>query len=138
MKKALNILVGLYTYWGEILELLNWPVHFKDNPILFLNKIYFGTDYISDIYNIINYFELSSIDSLTIVSKIITKNNRDMFNLNLMNSMDIKFLEDLEENQLTLITDTLMAFDNIMKAATILLWDSNVKKIPQAEASQKL
>jgi hypothetical protein len=92
MKKAISIMDGLFTYWTEAFQPLPWPTHIKNNPILFLSKIYFDPDYIDDIKKIIHYFELSSSEILLCIANILTKNNGDSYNTTLINSMDINFL----------------------------------------------
>ena len=52
--------------------------------------------------------------------------------------MNINFLENQDDNQISLITQTISAFDEILKSTTTLLWDANQKIIWHSEASQKL
>jgi len=52
--------------------------------------------------------------------------------------MDLNFLEQAEENNLIIINETLTAFDEILRATTISLWDANQQKTHLLEASQKL
>ena len=138
MKKAIPIMDGLFTYWVEVFQPLPWPTTVKNNPVLFLSKLYFGTDYAEDTEKILQYFELSPAEILLCTSKILTKNNGDTYNTNLLDSIDLDFLECTNENNLIIINETLTAFDNILQAATTLLWEDNQKKSRLAEASQKL
>jgi len=138
LKKAINIMDALFTYWTDVFLPLSWPNQVTNNPILFLSKIYFETDYIDNIDQIRNYFDLPTSEILLSISKILTKNNGDKYNLELVDSMDLTFLDNLEENNLIIINETLTTFDTILRATTILLWDTNQKKIRLAEAAQKL
>jgi hypothetical protein len=138
MQRAIILLDGLYTYWKNILDPIDWPSQIENNPILFLTKIYFNEDFNPDINELINYFELSSSEILLTITKIITKNNNNTSNIQLLNSIDLKIIDELSEIQTHLITETLKSFDEIMKASTISLWDFSRTKIPLSEASQIL
>ncbi len=138
LKKATNIMDALFTYWTDVFLPLSWPNQVTNNLILFLSKIYFETDYIDDIDQIRNYFDLPTSEILLSISKILTKNNGDKYNLELVDSMDLTFLDNLEENNLIIVNETLTTFDTILCATMILLWDTNQKKIRLAEAAQKL
>jgi hypothetical protein len=138
MKKAIPIMDGIFTYWVEVFQPLPWPTMVKNNPVLFLSKIYFGTDYAEDTEKTLQYFKLSPAEILLCIAKILTKNNGDTYNTTLIDSIDLNFLEHTNENNLIIINETLTAFDNIIRATTITLWDDNQKKSRLAEASQKL
>jgi hypothetical protein len=43
--------------------------------------------------------------------------------------MNINFLENQDDNQISLIPQTISAFDEILKSTTTLLWDANQKII---------
>jgi len=103
-----------------------------------LSKIYLGTDHTDNIEKILHYFELSSSEIILCIAKILTKNNGDSYNTTLINSMDLNFLEQAEENNLIIINETLTAFNEILRATTISLWDANQQKTHLLEASQKL
>jgi hypothetical protein len=137
MKQALCMLDGLHTYWSEILGQINWPQPIKDNLLLYLCKIYFDTNYIANIDDIIEYLELPISDILLIITKILTKNNNDDFNNNIIDSLDIDFINSATNEQETLIVETLAAFDDIIQATTTHLWSDYSKKQKQIEASQK-
>ncbi len=80
----------LHTYWSEIVGQKNWPQPIKDNLSLYLCKIYFDTNYIANINDVIEFLELPTSDILLIIAKILTKNNNDDFNNNLIDSLDIE------------------------------------------------
>ncbi len=136
MQRALVILDGLYTYWEEILEPLNWPSDITNNPILFLLKIYFNKDFNPDIKDILKYLELPPSDILMIISKIITKNPNNTYSTQLINSLDASYINNLTDNQCQLISETLQSFHQILKATSITLWEFNCTKIHHSEASQ--
>jgi hypothetical protein len=101
-------------------------------------KIYFTTDYISNIDEVIHHFDLPLKDILLTASKIITKNNDEDFNLNILDSIDLSFLNTPNQKYITLISESLTSFDSIVKATTIQLWHTNLQKNRETEASQKL
>ncbi|MFN9979933.1 MAG: hypothetical protein ACK53Y_08480, partial [bacterium] len=72
-----------------------------------------------------------------IIAKIITRNKNNNFNTNRINSIDLTESQNLTENQLTVVRETLTTFDEILKATTITLWGTNISKICHSEASQK-
>ncbi|MFN9982694.1 MAG: hypothetical protein ACK53Y_22385, partial [bacterium] len=138
MQRAIIILDGLYTYWKNILDPIQWPSTIENHPILFLVKIYFDENTNPDINELIKYFELSPSEILVIITKIITKNSDNTFNIQLLNSLDTNAIDTLSENQIHLITETLKSFDQILRTSTISVWDSNRTKIRHSEASQIL
>jgi hypothetical protein len=137
MKQALSMLDGLHTYWSDIVGQNNWPQPIKDNLSLYLCKIYFDTNYIANINDVIEFLELPISDVLLIIAKILTKNNNDDFNNNIIDSLDIDFVNNATNEQETLIVETLATFDDIIQATTIQLWSEYSKKQKQIEASQK-
>jgi hypothetical protein len=101
-------------------------------------KIYFTTDYISNIDEVIHHFDLPLKDILLTASKIITKNNDEDFNLNILDSKDLSFLNTPNQKHITLISESLTSFGSIVKATTIQLWHTNLQRNRETEASQKL
>jgi hypothetical protein len=59
MQKAISILGGIHLYWENIFGPANWSHDIEKNILLLILKIYFETDYIHDISDIIDYFELT-------------------------------------------------------------------------------
>jgi hypothetical protein len=138
MQRAIILLDGLYTYWKNILEPIKWPPEIETNPILFLIKIYFNENFNADIEKIINYFELSSSEILISSAKIITKNINHSFNEQLLDSINLNIVDELSEIQTHLVTETLKAFDQILIACTISLWELNRHNARHSEATQLL
>jgi hypothetical protein len=97
MQRAIILLDGLYTYWKNILDPINWPPQIEKNPILFLVRVYFNEDFNSDINELVNYFELSPSEILVTITKIITNNPNNTFNIQLINSLDLRIIDNLSE-----------------------------------------
>jgi len=140
MKTAIVILEGLYSYWEDIIGLAHWPDEIERYILLLLLKIYFETDYISDIEEIIAYFELPPNDILLLASGIITHCNDDIKNQSILTSIDQLYLNfsNSTNTQLSILKETLSAFDSILRATTIHLWEFNLLQLRELEASQKL
>jgi hypothetical protein len=136
LKKAIHILDGLISYWTDLLQPLPWPP-IMDNPLLLILKIYFNKEYTPDITKIEKYLEYPSTEILLTAVNIFTKYNNTTINMNIINDIDLHQLENLKQNHITVIMETLSSFDSILRATTITLWDSYSLKIRQTEASIK-
>jgi hypothetical protein len=117
---------------------MNWPIEVKLLPTLLLLKIYFTTDYITNIDEIIYHFDLPMKDILLTTSKITTKNDENDFNTETLENIDLSFLTPTEINHITSISETLTSFDDIIQATIIQLWQTTIQKNRQLEASKKL
>jgi hypothetical protein len=136
LKKAIHILDGLISYWADLLQPLPWPP-IIDNPLLLILKIYFNKEYAPDIIEIEKYLEYPSTEILLNAVNIITKYNNTTINMNIINDIDLHQLENLKQNHITAIMETLSSFDSILRATTITLWDSYSLKIRKTKASIK-
>jgi len=82
---------------------------------------------------------LSPEEIILLISKILNhQNTEDSYHNNLINSIDLTFIEKANEKQLSLITETLTSFEQILQATTTELWSVNLQKNRELEASQKL
>jgi len=139
LKKALSILDGLQSYWTDILHPIDWPSDLKKQNLLLLTKIFFTTDFYPNIDDIIEFLELSPEEIMLLISKILNhQNTEDSHHINLINSIDLTLIEKANEKQLSLITETLTSFEQILQATTTDLWSVNLQKNRELEASQKL
>jgi len=140
MQKAISILGGIYRYWENIIGPANWTHDIEKNILLVILKIYFETDYIPNISDIIEYFELPPNEILLICSKIITKNTDDIYNQSVLTTIDMIHLNLAAHNaeQLHILTETISAFDNILRATTVELWEANLQNQRLNEAAQIL
>jgi hypothetical protein len=138
MEKLTGILLGLYTYWEDILYPINWPNRIHNKIPLLLVRIYFDSDYILGLDKIINFFELPTKEVLLISAKFITKNHNHNQMSELIETIDVNILQHLDVKQTTLITVVLNSFDPIIKATTLDLWQAHYSRLCQIEASQKL
>ncbi len=103
---------GLCTYWLENITPMEWPIKTRDRIPLLLAKIYFNTEYTEDMEEIIVYFELPSTQTLlTNTLKRITKETSGiLYNSNIINSIKLDFLNNLDEKQVALFTEFLFSF----------------------------
>jgi hypothetical protein len=82
---------------------------------------------------------LSPEEIILLISKILNhQNTEDSYHNNLINSIDLTFIEKANEKQLSLITETLTSFEQILQATTTELWSVNLQNNREHEASQKL
>jgi hypothetical protein len=56
MQKAISILGGIHLYWENVVGPANLSHDLEKNILLLILKIYFETDYINGISDIIDYF----------------------------------------------------------------------------------
>jgi hypothetical protein len=91
---------------------MEWPIKTRDRIPLLLAKIYFNTEYTEDMEEIIVYFELPSTQTLlTNTLKRITKETSGiLYNSNIINSIKLDFLNNLDEKQVALFTEFLFSF----------------------------
>jgi hypothetical protein len=82
---------------------------------------------------------MSSNEILLICSKIITKNPDDIYNQSVLNTIDQIQLNFTNHNseQLYILQETLKSFDTIIRATTIQLWNINMQKQREINASLK-
>jgi hypothetical protein len=118
LKKALSILEGLCSFWTDMLDPISWPNITNNSQLLMLlNKIFFTTNFYSEIKRIIQYFELPQEEILKITSKIINNNNdNNETHLENIKLIDLSFLEYASTNQSIFITETLTSFQQILEA----------------------
>jgi len=140
LKKALSILGGLLLYCTDILEPKSWPSHFNNQILLLLIKIFFTTDYSTEIDSLLEYLEIQNSEILLIASKIINQghDNDNEYHQTIIDSLDMNHITNLDQTLITLINETLTPFEQILQAATCHLWDFNRQNIRQMEATQKL
>jgi uncharacterized coiled-coil protein SlyX len=140
MKKAIKILDGLYSYWENIIGPAKWTNDIKTNILLLMLKIYIETDYIPNTIDVANFLEMPPNEILLLCSKIITKNPDDIYNQSILVAIDQIQLDISEHNseQLYILQETLTAFDAIIRATTLQLWQTHSILQREIEASQKL
>jgi hypothetical protein len=138
LQRAIHILDGICSYWTQKLTPITWPNHIQKHLLVLLIKIYFTSDFLSELDPIIQYFELPVQVIILIASKIITNNPREDYNMNIIDAMSMSSLDDATNKQATLITETLLSFDAILRATTIQLWAVNLQHIRENEASMQL
>jgi hypothetical protein len=140
MKKAISILDGLYSYWENVIGPANWTNDIKTNIILLMLKIYLETDYIPNTIEIANFLEMPPNEILLLCSKIITKNPDGIYNQSILVAIDQIQLNISEHHseQLYILQETLTAFDAIIRATTLQLWETHSILQRESEASHKL
>jgi hypothetical protein len=136
--KALCILEGLYSFWSDILGPITPPgKDAESQALLLLMKIFFTTEFCDEINDISAFFDTPKEEMLLISSKILTNNADDTHNLRRIELSDLNILNQLNKNQQTIITETLTNFEEILKATSIHLWESNLQKTQLQEATQQ-
>jgi len=105
-----------------------------------LIKIFFTTDYSTEIDSLLEYLEIQNSEILLIASKIINQghDNDNEYHQTIIDSLDMNHITNLDQTLITLINETLTPFEQILQAATCHLWDFNRQNIRQMEATQKL
>ncbi len=114
----------------ESFAFVNFPTVNDKIPLLLI-RIYFDSDYITDLDKIINFFELSAKEILLISTQLITKNQNHDQNSVLIEAIDVGILQHLDIKQTTLITEVLNSFDQILKSTTLDLWQANYSRLCQ-------
>jgi hypothetical protein len=130
LKKALYILEGIYSFRSDILGPITPTNRDSDKQaLLLLIKIFFTTDFSSAIDDIAVFLDTSKDDMLLLSTKIITNQTDEYLNLRSIELIDINMINKKNKNQTTVIVETLTAFEEILKATTITLWEANLQKI---------
>jgi hypothetical protein len=137
LQKALNILEGIMSYYSDIINPTSW--NSIPHPLipLLLIKIYFDTNMMPEVQNIILYFNIPKEQILIIASKIITGHSTNHQAQEALESINISLLKKLDDSQSIFINETLNNFHLIIKATTIDLWEINLHSQRLAEANQK-
>jgi hypothetical protein len=139
LKKALAILDGLLSYWTDLFEPTQWSTNLKRQQLLLLTKIFFTTDYFAEIDNITTFLEVSKDDIMLMISKILNQQQtEDTYHRNIIDSVNLNSLENANEKRLNIISECLYSFEQILYTTTTELWEANLQKIRESEASRKL
>jgi hypothetical protein len=138
LKKALYILEGIYSFRSDILGPITPTNRDSDKQaLLLLIKIFFTTDFSSAIDDIAVFLDTSKDDMLIISTKIITNQTDEYLNLRSIELIDINMINKKNKNQTTVIVETLTAFEEILKATTVTLWEANLHNTRLLEATQR-
>jgi hypothetical protein len=138
LSKAIEILDGLILYWENILSPIQWPPAIQNNILILLFKIYFTTKYVTDSEAIIKYLDLPTETILLTATSLITKQKDTNHNIQLLESISLNFLQNQDVTQMSFIMETLLAFDSILKATMVQLWEINSQQMRELDAAQKL
>jgi hypothetical protein len=138
LQKTLNILEGLMQFYFEVINPTPWTSIPQPQLPLLLIKIYFDSNLILDIQEIITYFNIPKDKILLICAKIITGHHQgdDLANKSL-EAINISLLKKLNDSQTIFINKMLTNFHIIMKSTTVELWEDNLQKLRIAKATQK-
>jgi hypothetical protein len=138
LKKALYILEGIYSFRSDILGPITPTNRDSDKQaLLLLIKIFFTTDFSSAIDDIAVFLDTSKDDMLLLSTKIITNQTDEYLNLRSIELIDINMINKKNKNQTTVIVETLTAFEEILKATTVTLWEANLHNTRLLEATQR-
>jgi len=73
------------------------------------------------------------------ISKILNQQQtEDTYHRNIIDSVNLNSLENANEKRLNIISECLNSFEQILYTTTTELWESNLQKIRESEASRKL
>jgi len=136
-KKALYILDGIVSFHADLIGTPTWPSVSPQNLTLFLTKLYLSNQYM-DISELTHYLEVPNETLHLICAQILTHKTSDNETLNLFHSMSLSDIDMTDERQKNFIFETLIQFDQILKIATIDVWQSYKNKLRQQTAALKL
>jgi hypothetical protein len=135
--KALQIFEGMIAYNKEILTPPKWTYQSTQNINLLLLKLYLSNTCI-DISDILSFFELPPETILLTGAKLLLNIDTEEEISHIINSIDLSFINLNEETQYNFITETLIPFDQILRATTTNLWHSYKEKTKHISALNNL
>jgi len=128
----------IYSFRSDILGPITPTNRDSDKQaLLLLIKIFFTTDFSSAIDDIAVFLDTSKDDMLLLSTKIITNQTDEYLNLRSIELIDINMINKKNKNQTTVIVETLTAFEEILKATTVTLWEANLHNTRLLEATQR-
>jgi hypothetical protein len=134
LSKALQILDGISLYNSEVIFKPHWFTSSQKHNTLILLKIYLLNEFI-DITEIIEYLEVP-IDTICLLSsKILNDISTDE---NAIKSFEAITLNDKHlnhENVFNFVSETLITFDQILRATTIDIWANYKEHMKQISAA---
>ncbi len=138
LKSALHILDGLTSFYTEIIGTPSWPsLPSQKYTSLFLFKLYFSNDYI-ETNDLVKYLELPVDTILLLGTKILTKITNDEEAYNLLSAVNFSDIDDENPIDENIISETLIGFDQIIRATTIGLWAFQQDRDKKHAAAQNL
>jgi hypothetical protein len=127
LKKALKILGGLTSYYSEVIYTPLWPSVTPKLHATFLFKLYLSNTFI-DCTEVINYFSLPPDMVQNIGTKILIESDSSERADSTIETINLSDANLNNENEFTFISETLIAFDQILRITTVDLWhDYNIK-----------
>jgi hypothetical protein len=114
LSKALQILDGVTSFYTEIIGTPIWPSVPTTHINLFLFKLY-PSNALIDITDIIDYLNVPSENILLIATKILTNLTTDEEANELISSFNLSDIDLDDEQQLSIIRETLTSFDQILR-----------------------
>jgi hypothetical protein len=137
-KKALHILDSLTSFYTEILGTPSWPSLPSSKYIsLFLFKLYFSNDYI-ETSDIVNFFELPADKILLLGTKILIGTDDENEACKLLSNISFSYIDDENPIDESIISETLISFDQIIRTTTIDLWKFQQERNKKHTAAQNL
>jgi hypothetical protein len=135
--KALQIFDGMIAYNKEILTPPQWTYQSTQNIDLLLLKLYLSNTCI-EISDILNFFELPPETILLTGAKLLLNTDTEKEISHILNLTDLSSINLNEETQYNFITETLIPFDQILRATTTNLWYSYKEKTKHISALNNL
>jgi hypothetical protein len=137
LRQAIKILEGLIYLHSELIGIPTWPSVSQQNITLFLLKIYLSNNFMNT-NDLIQYLDLP-VEEIQLICARILSNKTSTNALNeLINSLDLSDINMNETLQHDFLYETLIQFDQIIKIATIEIWQDYKQKTKQIETSNKL
>jgi hypothetical protein len=137
LSKALQILDGVTSFYTEIIGTPIWPSVPTTHINLFLFKLYLSNALI-DITDIIDYLNVPSENILLIATRILTNLTTDEEANELISSFNLSDIDLDDEQQLSIIRETLTSFDQILRLSTIYVWEARTDKLKLSTAATNL
>jgi hypothetical protein len=137
LKKALQILEGLASFYADIIGQPYWPSISRKNTTLFLLKIYLSNNYI-DTEDLSDHFGLPLEEVLNLGAKIIHDTATDSEINLIVSNLNISEFNTTDNLQKEFVSEVLVNFNQIIKICTIDIWHFYKEKTRQTTAANNL
>jgi len=137
LKKSLQILEGLSSFYADEISQPYWPSISRKNTTLFLLKIYLSNNYI-DTEDLSDHFGLPLEEILNLGAKIIHDTSTDSEISHIVSSLNMSEFNTTDNLQREFVSEVLVNFNQIIKICTIDIWHFNKEKTRQTTAANNL
>jgi hypothetical protein len=137
LRKALQILDGLASFYAETIGEPNWPSVPSKYITLFLLKAYLTNELI-DITDLLSFFELPQETILLLGGKVLTNKDSNEEILQFTDNLHLTDLDDDNETHHHFLIKTLTQFDQIIKTTTLGVWSHYKEMVKKTTAFNNL